>query len=159
MTQQIFLKMASEDASCPEYTLIEMQGSISSTKTSVQGAELGQLKIEGKKANLHIGAQILEGTLIALNKPLLMIDPKSKALHEKDESLCKFDGECYNYIDASNMQELDRLNSRSTQTGDKESEGEYCSGAKLNMRIKGIVRNKILFKNRPIPVTGDKILK
>jgi chromosome transmission fidelity protein 8 len=115
---RIFLRVEN-DQECPEFTLLEMQGSISSTKSSIQGADLGQLQVEGNKATLKIGAQILEGSVVELSKPLMMIDQKSKPMEIVDTN-----------------SDCDRF----------------------EMGIRGIVRKKILFKNRPIPVTGDQIL-
>jgi len=60
-----------------ELTIIELQGSLE-INTDVSGLEFGEIQWTDGKAHLRIGNNLYEGKFINLDKPLLLMDLKTK---------------------------------------------------------------------------------
>ncbi|KAG6555939.1 hypothetical protein Mapa_001876 [Marchantia paleacea] len=109
---------------CQEWAMIELQGSIEIQQSGllerIQALTIGTLcKRAGGKFTFTVGYHELEGSQVALKKPLLIL--KSRTQEVQDD----------------NSMEIDSTGNASKQE------------PKAELQVIGIIRHKLLFKNRP----------
>ena len=67
----------SDAGALPEWCLVELQGELATTAESISGLQLGTLhraSPDTEVCTLHIGPHVLEGAVVELSKPLLVLD-------------------------------------------------------------------------------------
>ncbi len=103
-----------------EYCLLEFQGEILGDLTG----ELGSIMINGGTAEMDIGQHVLEGSVITLKLPFLVL--------EKYGAVCSH---------SSSSSSSSSISSPSPSSNTNTSTMEVC----------GVARKKVLFKTRPKP--------
>ncbi|XP_078689123.1 chromosome transmission fidelity protein 8 homolog [Branchiostoma floridae x Branchiostoma belcheri] len=121
---QFAIRMPQTEGSCPEWTMVELQGVLETRDSSgLPGNRLGDLHFtKGGQPILLIGHHVLHGKVVELEKPFAVL-VKEKEKEKKDDSTDSMD------------------------TGES-ADTETCS----DYLVKAVIRNKLVFKNRPRPI-------
>ncbi|XP_019638384.1 PREDICTED: chromosome transmission fidelity protein 8 homolog [Branchiostoma belcheri] len=121
---QFAIRMPQTEGGCPEWTMVELQGVLETRDSSgLPGNRLGDLHFtKGGQPILLIGHHVLHGKVVELEKPFAVL-VKEKEKEKKDDS----------------TDSMDTGESADTVT---------CS----DYLVKAVIRNKLVFKNRPRPI-------
>ncbi|XP_066290059.1 chromosome transmission fidelity protein 8 homolog [Branchiostoma lanceolatum] len=122
---QFAIRMPQTEGGCPEWTMVELQGELETRDSSgLPGNRLGDLHFtKGGQPIVLIGHHVLHGKVVELEKPFAVL-VKEKKKDNKDDSTDSMD------------------------TGDSAEDSEKCS----DYLVKAVIRNKLVFKNRPRPI-------
>ncbi|KAI8491120.1 Chromosome transmission fidelity protein 8 [Branchiostoma belcheri] len=121
---QFAIRMSQTEGGCPEWTMVELQGVLETRDSSgLPGNRLGDLHFtKGGQPILLIGHHVLHGKVVELEKPFAVL-VKEKEKGKKDDSTDSMD------------------------TGES-ADTETCS----DYLVRAVIRNKLVFKNRPRPI-------
>lgn len=117
-----------------EVVLIELQGSLEVECTNItesDGKLIGKLKIDENKPTLLIGHHLLEGQITTLTKPIAVLHRKSALSPRRADS------------------------GKENHASDKQMNvDENESSASVEWDVIAVVKRKIIFSKRPMPIVG-----
>ncbi|THV05170.1 hypothetical protein K435DRAFT_850362 [Dendrothele bispora CBS 962.96] len=140
-----------------EVVLIELQGELElQDPTQRNGRLVGTLKIDDdlKKPTLRIGPHLVEGKLVNLPKPLAVLNRSSPLQSITTSQRPPHDGPGSSEDDMDVDDQSGGANRHTEDLDDSVLGLDHESGKEISWDAIAIVKRKIVFSKRPIPMVG-----
>jgi len=154
---EVFLCLHEKAAPIPEYSLIELQGTLelaSKQKVAVGGLKIGTFSISEKGVPLlDIGSHRLEGKLVPLPKPLIITTKQANLPNNTSN----------NNRNNTNRSRTSNSNNDNDNDSDEQDHNDFDEmdlepSASSTEYVIGIVRKKFLFAHRPKVITQPSVV-